>query len=225
MGRAPLVPGPRRWPSPNPWPAPRLATPERAATAVAAGARIHWPRTLLSKGPERLRREHLAWVPQGADAAALHLIALDHSGSMRHGGRLAAAKAYAARLVHEATRAGAQVALLLLGGQGVQWLQGAAPARRAAIAPLSRVGGGGGTPLAEGLREAQRSLHAHRRRHGGARHTLWLLTDGRSLEQPERPAAADRVVIVDFDDRTRPLGRCRVWAQHWGAELRQPPTP
>ena len=54
---------------------------------------------------------------------------------------------------------------------------------------------------------------------------LWLLTDGRSLEQPAAPSAADHIVIVNFDDPVRPLGRCPAWATAWGAELRQPGTP
>jgi magnesium chelatase subunit ChlD-like protein len=156
---------------------------------------------------------------------ALHLIALDHSGSMRGGARLAMAKAFAAGLVQEASREGAQIAVLLLGGQGAQWLQGAAPARRSAIPRLRQLGGGGGTPIAAGLRLAQAELQAFRRRYGTGMRTLWLLTDGRSLEQPEPPTAADRVVIVDFDDPLRPLGRCPVWAERWGAELRRPAQP
>ena len=32
------------------------------------------------------------------------------------------------------------------------------------------------------------------RRHGGGRRLLWLLTDGRSLEQPAAPSAADHIV-------------------------------
>lgn len=154
----------------------------------------------------------------------LHLIALDNSGSMRHGGRLARAKGFAARLIDDAARAGDQVGLLLFGGQGVHSLLSPTPARKSALGPLRSLGGGGGTPLVAGLDEAQRALLAHRRRHAGGRRLLWLLTDGRSLELPTAPTAADHIVIVNFDDPVRPLGRCRVWAQAWGAELRQPET-
>ena len=221
MGRAPVVPGLRRWPARAAVLPPRLAAAERLAPPDAA-ARIHWPRSLLRKGPARLQRQHLQRVQPPAQAPALHLIALDNSGSMRGAARLARAKAFAARLVDEATRAGAHVAMLLFGGQGVQWLQTAAPARRAAMARIGRLGGGGGTPLAEGLRQAQGELQAFRRRHGAAPRTLWLLTDGRSLEHPVAPQAADHLVIVDFDDPQRPLGRCRDWAERWGAEWRRP---
>ena len=63
-------------------------------------------------------------------------------------GQLAWAKAYAARLIEEATRAGDQVALMAFGGQGVQLLQAPGPARRSVIGRVRPLGSGGGTPLA-----------------------------------------------------------------------------
>ena len=220
-----MVPGLRRWPVPLAALArPRLAQAERPEPAAASG-RIHWPRTLASKGTAVLQWAHLKWVQTPAEPATLHLIALDNSGSMRHGARLALAKAFASRLLEEATRAGTHVAVLLFGGQGVQWVQNAAPARRSVLPRVGCLGGGGGTPLSEGLRQAQAELQAFRRRHASASRTLWLLTDGRSLEQPQPPAGADHLVIVDFDDPRRPLGRCRQWAERWGAEWRRPLTP
>lgn len=192
---------------------------------VVVGGRIHWPRTLAAKGVAALQRKHLHWTLPSAGPATLHLIVLDNSGSMRKGGRLALAKAFASRLVEEATRAGTHVALLLFGGQGVQWVQNAAPARRSVLPRVSGLGGGGGTPLVEALRQAQAELQAFRRRHASASRTLWLLTDGRSLEQPQLPVDADHLVIVDFDDPRRPLGRCRQWAERWGAEWRRPLMP
>ena len=65
-------------------------------------------------------------------------------------------------------------------------------------------------------------LQDYRLRKGAGQRTLWLLTDGRSLEQPPAPTGAERIVIVNFDDPLRPLGRCAAWAHSWGAELRSP---
>lgn len=186
--------------------------------------RIDWCRTLLRKGPAALQRSHLQREHRPADMSTLHLIALDNSGSMRQSGRLARAKGFAARLIEDAVRTGNQVGLLLFGGQGVQCVLSPTQARRSALGRLRPLGGGGGTPLAAVLGQAQTELLAHRRRHGNGRRLLWLLTDGRSLEQPAAPTAADHIVIVDFDNSPRPLGRCRAWAQTWGAELRQPTT-
>lgn len=186
--------------------------------------RIDWCRTLVRKGPAALERSHLQREQLPTDVSTLHLIALDNSGSMRQSGRLARAKGFAARLIEDAARTGDQVGLLLFGGQGVACVLSPTQARRSALGRLRPLGGGGGTPLVAALRQAQTHLLAHRRRHGQGQRLLWLLTDGRSLEQPAVPTAADHIVIVDFDNSARPLGRCRAWAQAWGAEWRQPST-
>ena len=209
------------------WQAPRTAllrTPRSVARpADQEGVGIDWPRTLVAKGPERLQAAHLRRRPASAVPPCLHLIALDTSGSMRQGGRLAWAKGYAARLIEQAARAGDEVALLSFGGQGVELLLPPGPARTAGTARVRPLGGGGGTPLAAGLAEAERLLRSARRQRGaGARSCLWLLTDGRTLEQPAAPAAVTQVVLVDFDDPLRPLGRCAVWAARWNAEHRLP---
>lgn len=214
-----------RWQAPrNAW----LRTPQPLARpADDAGLGIDWLRTLAAKGPARLRAAHVRRRPASAVQPCLHLIALDTSGSMRQGGRLAWAKGYAARLIEQAARAGDQVALLSFGGQGVQLLLPPGPARASGTARVRPLGGGGGTPLAAGLVEAERLLRSARRRRGaGAPSCLWLLTDGRTLEQPAAPAAVTQVVLVDFDDPLRPLGRCAAWAARWQAEHRLPePLP
>jgi magnesium chelatase subunit ChlD-like protein len=87
------------------------------------------------------------------------------------------------------------------------------------------VGGGGGTPLNEALAQAGRVLRTAARRHDAAVPWLWLLTDGRTLEQPAPPKAARHIVIVDFDDPSRAIGRCAAWAARWGAEHRFAGSP
>lgn len=211
----------RRWQAPrNAW----LRTPQPLARpADPEGAGIDWLRTLAAKGPARLQPAHLRRKPASAAQPCLHLIALDTSGSMRQGGRLAWAKGYAARLIEQAARTGDEVALLSFGGQGVELLLPPGPARTAGAARVRPLGGGGGTPLAACLAEAERLLRAAARRRGaGALSCLWLLTDGRTLEQPAAPVAPTQVVVVDFDDRLRPVGRCAAWAARWQAEHRLP---
>ena len=190
------------------------------------GEPIAWLRTLLAKGPQPLQRVHLRYQPVAAQTPRLHVIALDTSGSMRRGGRLASAKGHAALLIEQAARAGDDVAMLCFGGAGVELLWSPGPARRSGSTRLRQVGGGGGTPLAAALAESERLLRISQTRHrgqGGCETWLWLLTDGRSLEQPAAPRA-DRVVIFDFDETAgaaRPgIGRCAAWARHWGAEHR-----
>lgn len=219
---APAVPGGWRWQDPRTNTPVQLARHD-ARPAQRAGARLHWPRTLAAKGPQRLQQVHLRHAPPPLQAPVLHLIALDTSGSMHRGGRLGRAKGYAASLIEQAARAGEHVALLGFGGQGVVRLLPPGPARAAGVARVRPLGGGGGTPLSAALAEAERLLRqAQRRRAPGGASCLWLLTDGHSLEQPATPASPDRVVIVDFDDPQRPIGRCATWAARWRAEHRLP---
>ena len=182
------------------------------------GPSIAWLRRLVAKGPAALQPQHVRYQPRTQAVAQLHCIVLDTSGSMRQGGRLALAKGFAARLIEEAARAGDDVALISFGGQGVNMLLPPGPARAAGAARVRECGGGGGTPLAQALVVAQgvlaRSPHA----------ALWLLTDGRTLEQPDPVHGVAQTVIVDFDDPKRPLGRCAAWAERWGAEYRLAPV-
>ncbi len=203
-------------------PADAVQTP----SALPAGEAVAWLRTLVAKGPQSLQREHLRHRPVAPPSPRLHVIALDVSGSMRRGGRLASAKGHAALLIEQAARAGDDVALLSFGGRGAQWLMRPGPARRSGSARVQAIGGGGGTPLAAALAESDRLLA---RRRGASERWLWLLTDGRSLEQPVAPSAAEHIVIIDFDRPTSlavgPLSRCVTWAARWGAEHRPASLP
>jgi magnesium chelatase subunit ChlD-like protein len=175
---------------------------------------------MVAKGPAPLQREHLRRQPAPLRASRLHCIVLDTSGSMRRQGRLALAKGHAAFMIEQAARQGDDVALLCFGGQGVELLLPPGRARAAASQRLRPVGGGGGTPLAEALVQADRLLQRTFRKSGPTECWLWLLTDGRTLEQPQAPLAAQHLVIVDFDDPKKNLGRCAAWATRWGAEHR-----
>jgi magnesium chelatase subunit ChlD-like protein len=155
----------------------------------------------------------------------LHVLLLDTSGSMRQGGRLARAKGYAAQVLAQAAHAGDHVALLCFGGQGVEVLVPPGPARRSATVRVQQRGGGGGTPLAQAMAAADNLMAQHRRVRGtsvsAASTVLWLLTDGRTPEQPPAPQGADQLVVVDFEDSKVRVGRCADWARRWGAEYRR----
>lgn len=182
-----------------------------------ATARIDWVRTLAAKGPQCLDAQHLRHRHEPVRRPTLHLIALDTSGSMRRGGALSHAKGLAAALVAQAKRQDDDVALLGFGGQGVQLLLPPGAARLAGVARIRPLGGGGGTPLMDCMQHAQRLLLARQRQQQGARSVFWLLTDGRSLHEPERPRLATQAVIVDFGDPLHPVGRCAAWGQRWQA--------
>jgi len=199
---------------------PTLVSSRRQDPGPPTGPAIDWPRTLAAKGAQRLSFEHLRHRPALAAPGRLHLIVLDASGSMRRGGRLALAKGLAERLIEEAARAGDEVALLGFGGRGVELLLKPSLARAAIGARVRPIGGGGGTPLAAALSFAQRLLQAEQRRCGPGERWLWLLSDGCTLEQPQAPRSAGHIVIVDFDDPRRAIGRCASWAARWGADYR-----
>lgn len=176
---------------------------------------------MLAKGPRHLQRTHLRHRPLPLQPARLHLIVLDTSASMRAGGRLAWAKGHALHLIEQAARAGDDVALLHFGGARIELLLPPGRARAAGGRHVRPLGGGGGTPLAAALAQANQLLR--RAAASTPREAwLWLLTDGRTLEHPPPPRAADHVVIIDFDPPERPLGRCAAWARQWGAEHRSP---
>lgn len=207
--------GRRRWPGAA---ADSLARPAGAEAGAAEAGAIAWLATLRAKGAQALQAVHLRRLPLPARHARLHCIVLDTSGSMRTQGRLALAKGHAAQLIAQAAQQGDDVALLQLGGDGVQLLLPPGRARASGGVRLRSVGGGGGTPLAQALAQAEQLLQRAQRRQGPLEGWLWLLTDGRTLEEPQPPASAQHRVILDFDDPRQPLGRCAAWAAQWGAE-------
>ena len=214
--------GRRRWPRPL---ADSLSSPAPGETAADAAGAIAWWPTLRAKGAQVLQPEHLRRLPLPARHARLHCIVLDASGSMRTQGRLALAKGHAAQLIAQAAQQGDDVALLQLGGDGVQLLLPPGRARASGSLRLRGIGGGGGTPLAQALEQAELLLQRAVRRNGLLDCWLWLLTDGRTLEQPLAPPSAQHRVILDFDDPHQPLGRCAAWARLWQAEHLFPERP
>lgn len=194
-----------------------LSSPAPGETAADAAGAIAWWPTLRAKGAQVLQPEHLRRLPLPARHARLHCIVLDASGSMRTQGRLALAKGHAAQLIAQAAQQGDDVALLQLGGDGVQLLLAPGRARASGGVRLRSVGGGGGTPLAQALAQAEQLLQRAQRRQGLLDCWLWLLTDGRTLQEPQPPPSAQHRVILDFDDPRQALGRCATWAAQWGA--------
>ncbi|SAL11123.1 Mg-chelatase subunit ChlD-like protein [Caballeronia terrestris] len=137
---------------------------------------------------------------------------------MLAGKRLALAKGLLVALFDRAYRERAEVALVCFGG-------GQAEVRRQPGAShwwnehwVAPIGGGGGTPLTLGVRAAGNVLARAARRKPAQERWLWLLTDGRTRDTPERPGDAHRIVIVDFENEAVRLGRCQLLAIAWDAE-------
>lgn len=142
---------------------------------------------------------------------------------MRRFGGFASARGVAQDLVRQAVRRRQQVSLLSLTGGRVLLLTSPQPARRAHAGKLTTLGSGGGTPVAEAVALADRLIARSRREQPALQATLWLLTDGRTLQMPQPPTAAAHVVIVDFDrSESRVPGRASRWAEAWGAHYIPP---
>ncbi|MFM0175475.1 VWA domain-containing protein [Paraburkholderia sediminicola] len=181
------------------------------------GKRIDWPPTLAAMRQGALRAEHLRFVREAPRGGVLHCFVLDCSGSMLAGQRLALAKGLLIALFDRASAARAEAALVCFGGAGADVRFGPAVPRWWNERWLRPVGGGGGTPLAAGVRRATQLLERCARRKPGQQRWLWILTDGRTHDMPVRPLDVDEVVFVDFEREAIRLGRCEVLADAWGA--------
>lgn len=181
------------------------------------GKRIAWPQTLMARRTDALRAEHLRFVPEAPRGGALHCFVLDCSGSMLTGAGLALAKGLLIALFDRASAARAEAALICFGGAGADVRFGPAVPRWWNERWLRPVGGGGGTPLASGIRRAAQLLEQSARVKPAQQRWLWILTDGRTRDEPARPLDADKVVFVDFERAAVRLGRCAALAEAWGA--------
>jgi len=189
---------------------------QRDARRVASSmdAAYDWPRTLIARGADALRAEHLRRRPREALSGALHCFLLDCSASMVGGGKLARAKGVLLALMEEAYRRRDRVSLLSFGGREVRLRVPPSRARMWNEAWIAPIGGGGGTPLQAAVQRADGLLarSPHQRR------CLWLLTDGRTLEEPPRPASADAACVIDLESAAFPLRRAEQLAAGWQAQ-------
>ncbi|PAT33855.1 magnesium chelatase [Vandammella animalimorsus] len=189
----------------------------QTASGNAAASSWDWVRTLIARGSAELQPQHLRRQSTLAQPPQLHCIVLDCSASMLRSGALAQAKGLLLALMQQAYQQRQHIALLCFGGQGVQLRL--PPQRPPAwsqdwIAPIP---GGGGTPLALAVAQADQLLHRHAGRNGPAGHSLWLLSDGRSQSLPQRPAHAQQLVLIDCERARIRLGRMRTLAEQWQA--------
>lgn len=141
---------------------------------------------------------------------------------MLAGQQLALAKGLLIALFDQASAARAEAALVCFGGNGADLRFGPAVPRWWNERWLSPVGGGGATPLIAGIQRAAQLLARSARRKPAQQRWLWILTDGRTSDQPTRPPEVDEVVFIDFERGSIRLGRCERLADTWGARRYTP---
>ena len=189
------------------------AVPGSAHAAIGAW---DWPRTFIARGAAPLRAQHLRRKPVQSPGGRLHCFVLDCSASMATSGALARAKGVLLALMEEAYRHRDHVALVCFAGQRVELRLTPRKAGAWNDAWVAPIAGGGGTPLGRGVDRAAQVL-AHANGSAPRQGWLWLLTDGRTREQPTRPASAQQACIVDFDAGRVALHRARDLADQWQA--------
>ncbi|WP_237169974.1 vWA domain-containing protein [Pandoraea faecigallinarum] len=172
--------------------------------------------TLVRKGPHKLDRTHLRYADEQAPGGELHCFLLDGSASML--GSLAQAKGWLLDSFDRLARARAEVALIRFGGDRAQVLFGPAVPRWWNERWIEPIGGGGATPFPAGVAAASRLLDRAKQRRASQVRVLWLLTDGRTNDAAPRPAAADRVVVVNCEQGRIALGGSERLARAWHAE-------
>ena len=184
----------------------------------AASPHIHWPRTLLSKGSAALLAEHLRFHPQASESGLLHCLLLDCSGSMLKRSNLALAKGLLLCWSEQIYRQRGELAVIGFAGGQARLLQRPQKAVAYNDAWIAEIGGGGGSPATNAVQLAEQTLAKVRKSAPGKQIGLWLLSDGRFSQLPERPRHADFCVVVDFENQPVPLGRAAQIARLWGAE-------
>ncbi len=162
---------------------------------------------------------------------ALVVFVVDASGSMGAAGRIELARSAVLGLLTDAYRRRCRVALVTFGGDGATTILRPTSSVEVARARLAELRPGGGSPIAEGLREA--SMVISRAAPRGPV-TVVLVTDGRATAAGTSPAAASSdateaardlaragvtVVVVDSERGRTRLGRARELAERAGAVL------
>lgn len=178
---------------------------------------IDWLSTLLAKGTGRLKPEHLRYRRTSTGGAVLHCILLDCSASMLRGQRLSLAKGLVQAWVEHCYQRRESLTLIGFSGQGAYVLKTPSKAAPFNHAWISAITGGGATPIHAALNTAERLL-AKKGSKFKEPIALWLLSDVRFGQLPERPRFATQATVIDFDQGPRALGRAQKLAQLWQAE-------
>jgi magnesium chelatase subunit ChlD-like protein len=164
-----------------------------------------------------LARPHLRYRKQPAGAQLMHCVLLDTSASMLRGQQLARAKGYLQAIAAQAYRQRDKLCVLGFSGDSAYVIQAGAKAQALNDSWIGPIAGGGGSPLASAIALLERLLQ-HARRQGPVHACVWLLTDGRFAQMPERPHGAGQITVIGFDQGGLPLQLSQRLAARWQAD-------
>jgi magnesium chelatase subunit D len=167
-----------------------------------------------------ISRRDLRYRARHAAPEQLWIVALDCSSSMLRGGALVAAKGVAHALENSARRAGAQMALIAFRGPSARTELAGGAGRRIFADVMSRLGGGGGTPLRAAIQEALAVCARRAYRSSTVAKRLLVLTDGRTRESMADLAVSRpdlELFVIDCERAQVRLGRARTIATSIGA--------
>ncbi|WP_182908532.1 putative cobaltochelatase [Microbispora sp. H13382] len=199
--------------------------------------RLDLPATLAAAAPHQrergragsglvLRRDDLREAVREGRESNLVLFCVDASGSMAARARMRAVKGAVLSLLLDAYQRRDKVGLVTFRGEDATVALPPTSSVELASGRLARLATGGRTPLAAGLRRAERVLAAERLRDPRRRALLVVVTDGRHTSGPDPVDAARRLagvasVVVDCEHGPVRLGLAgRLAAALGGTALR-----
>ncbi|MFI7030255.1 putative cobaltochelatase [Microbispora rosea] len=184
--------------------------------------RLDLPATLAAAAPHQrgrgrtgsglvLRREDLREALREGRESNLVLFCVDASGSMAARTRMRAVKGAVLSLLLDAYQRRDKVGLVTFRGEEATVALPPTSSVELASGRLARLATGGRTPLAAGLRRAERVLAAERLRDPRRRPLLVVVTDGRHTSGPDPVVTARRLagvasVVVDCEHGPVRLG-------------------
>lgn len=159
----------------------------------------------------------LRFRPKRGGQSRLHLVLLDTSGSTLGNRLFGRAKGLVSRLAERVYWAREQLAIVGFGNDRVEEVLAPRRAPKHLAELMNGLGGGGGTPMREALRQAENHLQRWRRRQPGLRVHTYLLTDGRTTQPLDDLSLSGACTVIDMEPSTVKRGKAQAIARQLGA--------
>lgn len=195
----------------------RRATQQTGPKESATG-QPDWVASILAKPGRPSELSDIKRRVRAKAGAGLTVILIDSSGSMLRNQTLAQVKGAVSALMAGLVKQREHVAVIAFRGQGAELVLPPGPASRDVSQRLKGLGGGGGTPLKQGLIKAKELLMPVRKSMRDTR--LLVFTDGRSKERIEGIKIPSDIWVIDTETASVPLRRTQKLAQSLKAQYR-----